>query len=71
MLRVMWKSCVILHSIIVADEEDEDVESYIDPIECTSTASGSSAFDQLLTGLARIQDRTAHTARQHDLIEHQ
>lgn len=67
-----WKACVILHNMIVEDEElfEEDADPGFELIRVPSAARERMEFDQLLMEMAKIRDANAHNSLQHDLIEH-
>ncbi|KAJ0394786.1 hypothetical protein ATCC90586_007854 [Pythium insidiosum] len=71
-LRSIWKACVVMHNMIIEDDEltgtSDDIRDEAAPAQ--STARSPMAFDQFLTQLGPIQDETKDAALQSDLVEH-
>ncbi|KAJ0399190.1 hypothetical protein P43SY_004353 [Pythium insidiosum] len=71
-LRSIWKACVVMHNMIIEDDEltgtSDDIRDEAAPAQ--STARSPMAFDQFLTQLGRLQDETKYAALQRDLVEH-
>jgi Plant transposon protein len=68
MIQMVWYACVIMHNMIIEDQENNEVPSV--PIPPNPTTSSPFTFDQLLVGMASIQDETKHFALKKDLISH-
>ncbi|POM74470.1 Uncharacterized protein PHPALM_8567 [Phytophthora palmivora] len=71
MLRIVWRCCVALHNMIIEDEREENDDAYIIPIESPSAAQNTLSLSDLLNGISRLQNQSAHAQLQRDIIEHQ
>ncbi|KAE9032977.1 hypothetical protein PR003_g9059 [Phytophthora rubi] len=72
-LEDVWYACVVMHNMIVEDEEGDTethADNYLETFEVPSIANAGVTFDTLLMQLADVHDVVAHTALQADLVEH-
>eukprot|EP00644_Phytophthora_capsici_P007896 jgi/Phyca11/126401/e_gw1.63.189.1 len=59
----IWRACVIIHNMIVEDEEDDDEdEDEFEHVRVRSAAREPIVFDRLLEELVAIRDTEAHEA---------
>ncbi|KAE9070794.1 hypothetical protein PF002_g15736 [Phytophthora fragariae] len=72
-LEDVWYACVVMHNMIVEDEEGDTeahADNYLETFEAPSIANAGVTFDTLLMQLADVHDVVAQTALQADLVEH-
>lgn len=63
-------ACVILHNMIMEDEQDEDLEPIYMP-NPTLPVRRDLSFVGLVEGIQAVHDKSSHYALRNDLIEHQ